>query len=52
MPKGKARPLSPEELDRAAEISDRDIERAQRAWKHDAPPRFKKLLDTPAEEKE
>jgi len=40
-----------EPLDRLAEITPEDVERAKGAWKKDAPPKMKRLLDAePVEE--
>lgn len=39
------RPATQEELDRAAEITPSDIDQAVAAWKDDAPPELKDLLD-------
>lgn len=40
-----AEPLSAEELDQLAAITPADILHAQQAWREDAPPAFKDLLD-------
>lgn len=37
--------ISDEELDALAEISPSDVEDARRAWRNDASPAFKDLLD-------
>lgn len=43
--KGKARKLNKKQMQRATEITKRDIERARTSWKEDAPVRFRNLLD-------
>ena len=44
--------LSDEELDRLSAIGPEDIERAQQAWREDAPRPFRDLLDAGEEEPE
>ncbi len=50
VPLGKPLDLSDEELDDLSEISPQDIAEAQAAWRRDAPPEFRDLLDAKPED--
>lgn len=45
VPLGKPLPLSDEELDKAAEVTDADIEAARKLWKQSVDPELSDLLD-------
>jgi acyl-CoA reductase-like NAD-dependent aldehyde dehydrogenase len=41
----KRKPATDEQLTKAAEISDTDVDKARATWKKDAQPKLKNLLD-------
>lgn len=41
----KRKPATEEQLTKAAEISDADVEKAREVWRKDAQPKLKDLLD-------
>jgi hypothetical protein len=45
VPLGKPLPLTDEQLDQAAEVTDDDIQRARALWRQTAPREFRTLLD-------
>ena len=45
VPLGKPLPLTDNDLDRLAEVTDADIERAAALWRQTVPDEFKDLLD-------
>jgi len=46
MARGKARKQTPEQIDREAEITEADIQRAREWWRNNTVPRFSTLLDS------
>lgn len=52
VPLGKPLPLTDEELELLAEVTEEDIEKAKKLWKKHAPAKFKNLLDAEAVELE